>query len=43
MLAAVLKYAPNIQVTKELLLGFAGAGYAGADFIGGIMESWIHR
>ena len=41
MLAAIWQYQPDVQVTKNLLLGLAAAGYAGADFIGGLMEKWI--
>jgi putative chitinase len=41
VLAAIWQYAPDVRITKNLLLGFAAAGYAGADFIGGLMERWI--
>jgi hypothetical protein len=40
-LAAIWQYAPDVQITRSLLLGFAAAGYAGADFISGLMEKWI--
>ena len=41
IVAAIWQYGPDVQITKNLLLGFAAAGYAGADFIGGLMEQWI--
>ncbi|HZM28517.1 MAG TPA: hypothetical protein VFB89_14310 [Gemmatimonadales bacterium] len=41
VLAAIWQYAPDVQITRSLLLGFAGAGYAGADFISGLMDKWI--
>ncbi len=41
IVAAVAQYDPNIAVTKSVLLGFAGAGYAGADFIGGALQKWL--
>ena len=41
ILAAVLQYAPDVHPAKNLLLGFLGAGYAGADFIGGVMQKWL--
>jgi len=41
VLAAIWQYEPNVQITRSLLLGFAGAGYAGADFISGLMDKWI--
>jgi hypothetical protein len=41
ILAAIWQYAPQVPITKSLLLGFAAAGYAGADFIGGLMDKWI--
>jgi hypothetical protein len=41
VVAAISQYAPDVAITKSLLLGFAAAGYAGADFIGGLMEKWI--
>jgi len=40
-LAAVLQYGPDIDISKELLFGFVGAGYAGADFITGVTQKWI--
>jgi CHASE2 domain-containing sensor protein len=41
IIAAIWQYGPDVLITKNLLLGFAAAGYAGADFIGGLMEKWI--
>jgi hypothetical protein len=32
---------PTYQITRSLLLGFAGARYAGADFISGLMDKRI--
>jgi len=40
ILAAIWQYAPDVQITRDLMLGFAAAGYAGADFISGLMEKW---
>jgi len=39
--AALVQYGPNVEITKEMLLGFAGAGYAGADFVAGLMQKWV--
>jgi hypothetical protein len=36
--AAVSQYEANVEVTRSLLLGFAGAGYSGADFFGGLLK-----
>jgi uncharacterized membrane protein YoaK (UPF0700 family) len=36
--AAVSQYEPNVEITRSLLLGFAGAGYSGADFFGGLLK-----
>lgn len=41
VLAAIWQYGATVQITKSLLLGFAAAGYAGADFIGGLMDKWL--
>ncbi len=41
ILAAVSQYGSDVQLTKNLLFGFAAAGYAGADFIGGVMQKWL--
>lgn len=41
ILAAVSAYEINIEPTKTLLLGIVGAGYSGADFIGGLMKKWL--
>ena len=41
VLAAIWQYDANVQITRSLLLGFAGAGYAGADFISGLMDKWL--
>jgi hypothetical protein len=43
ILAAIWQYGPDVQITRDLLLGFAGAGYAGADFIGGLMDKWTAK
>ena len=40
-LAAVVVFESEVQITRSLLFGFAGAGYAGADFIGGLMDKWV--
>ena len=37
--AAVSQYEPDVEITRSLLLGFAGAGYSGADFFGGLLKS----
>ena len=39
--AALSQYEPNIPISKELLIGFAAAGYAGADFLAGLMQRWM--
>jgi hypothetical protein len=36
--AAVAQYEANVEITRSLLLGFAGAGYSGADFFGGLLK-----
>jgi hypothetical protein len=41
ILAAASQYAPDLVITRDLLFGFAAAGYAGADFIGGLMQKWL--
>jgi hypothetical protein len=41
LLAAVSQYSADLTITRELLMGFAAAGYAGADFIGGLMPRWL--
>ena len=41
ILAAILHYAADVKLTKELLLGLLAAGYSGADFIGGFMQKWV--
>lgn len=41
VLAAVSQYASDVAITKDLLLGFAAAGYGGADFIEGLMKKWL--
>lgn len=41
VLAAVWQYGSDVRITRSLLLGFAAAGYAGADFIGGLMDRWL--
>jgi len=43
IIAAISQYEPNVQLTKSMLTGFAGAGYAGADFIGGVLQKWLPR
>lgn len=42
-LAAIAQYGPDLVITKDLLFGLAGAGYAGADFIGGLMQKWLPK
>lgn len=37
---ALAQYDPSIEITKSLLLGFAGAGYAGADLVEGLFQKW---
>jgi len=41
ILAAITQYASDVVITRDLLFGFVAAGYAGADFIGGLMEKWL--
>jgi hypothetical protein len=41
ILAAISQYAPDMQVSRNLLFGLAAAGYSGADFIDGIMQKWL--
>lgn len=41
MVAAISVYQPDTQLSKDLLVGFLAAGYAGADFIGGLMQKWL--
>jgi putative chitinase len=41
ILAAVAQYAPDQAITRDLLMGFAAAGYGGADFIEGLMQKWL--
>jgi len=41
ILAAVSQYASDVHLTKNLLFGLLAAGYAGADFIGGVMQKWL--
>lgn len=40
ILAAAYQLEPGILITKELVLGFAVAGYAGTDFIQGVLH-WL--
>ena len=40
-LAAVTLYTADLTITRELLMGFVVAGYAGADFIGGLIRKWL--
>jgi hypothetical protein len=42
-LAAILQYGKDLEITKDLLFGLVGAGYAGADFIGGVMQKWLPK
>lgn len=41
ILAALSEYASDVHLTKNLLFGFLAAGYAGADFIGGLMKKLL--
>jgi len=41
ILAAISQYGSDVQLTKNLLFGLLAAGYAGADFIGGVMQKWL--
>lgn len=41
ILAAISQYAPDVQVSRNLLFGLAAAGYSGADFIDGIIQKWL--
>ncbi len=43
VVAAVAQYQPGIVVTRSLLLGFAAAGYAGADFVSGAFGRWLPK
>jgi hypothetical protein len=43
IVAAISLYEPNVQLTRSMLTGFAGAGYAGADFIGGVLGKWLPK
>ncbi len=43
IVAAISLYEPNAQLTRSMLTGFAGAGYAGADFIGGVLQKWLPK
>jgi hypothetical protein len=43
VLAAVYQYATDAVITRDVLLGFLAAGYAGADFIGAMMQKWLPR
>jgi hypothetical protein len=36
--AAVSQYEPHVEITKSLLMGFAGAGYSGSDFFSGLIK-----
>jgi hypothetical protein len=41
--AAISVYQSEVQLSKDLLIGFLAAGYAGADFIGGLMQKWLPK
>lgn len=41
LLAAVTQYEPDIAVNRDLMMGMLAAGYAGADFITGLMKKWL--
>jgi len=43
ILAAIAEYAPDVEISKDLLFGLAGAGYAGSDFINGLMQKWLPK
>jgi hypothetical protein len=36
--AAVTQYDANVEITKSMLMGFAGAGYSGSDFFSGLFK-----
>jgi hypothetical protein len=40
IVAAGLAFKPDMTFDKNFLLGVVAAGYAGADFLGGIMSKW---
>jgi hypothetical protein len=41
--AAISVYQSDVQLSKDMLIGFLAAGYAGADFIGGLMQKWLPK
>ncbi len=43
VVAAVWQYAPDVAISRSLLLGFAAAGYAGTDFISGALQKWLPK
>jgi len=43
VVAAVTQYEVDLKISKELLLGFAGAGYAGSDFVEGLFQKWLPK
>lgn len=43
VMTALAQYEPTVEITKSLLLGFAGAGYAGADFLEGMFQKWLPK
>ena len=40
VIAAAAAFKPDLTFDKDFLLGVVAAGYAGADFLGGIMSKW---
>jgi zinc transporter ZupT len=41
IMTALAQYDASVEITKSLLLGFAGAGYAGADVVEGLFQKWL--
>lgn len=38
---ALVQFDPNVEITKSLLMGFAAAGYTGADVLEGLFQKWL--
>jgi len=41
IVAAIAEYSPEVVITRDILVAFLVAGYAGADFISGMMQQWL--